>query len=80
MNSTEQGHFLMTTMSIKSLKSVAIAAAAALLATGSVAVHADARSPEYAAARKMQGEYAADALYREGFLNFQIMSMELRKT
>jgi TolA-binding protein len=28
--------------------------------------------PEYAAARKLPGEYAADALYREGFLNFQI--------
>ncbi len=28
--------------------------------------------PEYAAARKVPGEYAADALYREGFLNFQI--------
>ena len=41
----------MTTMSIKSLKSVAIAIAAALLATGSVAVHADGRSPEYADAR-----------------------------
>jgi len=27
--------------------------------------------PEYAAARKLPGEYAADALFREGFLNFQ---------
>ena len=27
---------------------------------------------EYAAARKLPGEYAGDALYREGFLNFQI--------
>ncbi len=27
---------------------------------------------EYAAARKLPGEYAADALYREGFLNFKI--------
>jgi len=28
--------------------------------------------PEYAAARKLPGEYAGEALYREGFLNFQI--------
>ena len=28
--------------------------------------------PEYATAHKLPGEYAADALYREGFLNFQI--------
>ena len=31
--------------------------------------------PEYAAARKLPGEYAGDALYREGFLNFQINLM-----
>ncbi|KHK91914.1 hypothetical protein LK12_08910 [Novosphingobium malaysiense] len=36
---------------MKSLKSVAAAAAAMLLVTGPVALHAEGRSPEYAAAR-----------------------------
>ncbi|WP_231568301.1 YdbL family protein [Novosphingobium malaysiense] len=41
----------MTRLSMKSLKSVAAAAAAMLLVTGPVALHAEGRSPEYAAAR-----------------------------
>lgn len=41
----------MTGLSIKSFKAVGMIVAAALLATGPVAVQAEGRSPEYAAAR-----------------------------
>lgn len=41
----------MTRLSIKSFKAAGMAVAAALLATGAVAVHAEGRSPEYSAAR-----------------------------
>ncbi|MCJ2177046.1 YdbL family protein [Novosphingobium album (ex Hu et al. 2023)] len=41
----------MTRLSIKSFKAAGMAVAAALLATGGIAVHAEGRSPEYAAAR-----------------------------